>query len=61
MPINYKPETKEWVIENASPEELTAILEVGKMMLVQGTAGAFTRERYHQWLMNLPTKNFFNS
>jgi hypothetical protein len=60
MPIEYDPKTHCFEIKNCSPEELLAITEVGKMMLIQGLAGSYTNERFKQHLMFAPKDSYFN-
>ena len=61
MPIIFTPETNQWIIKDPSKEELKAIVKVGKMMIVEGMAGAFTNNKYKTWLANTAIDQFFNA
>ncbi len=60
MPIQYNAK-EGWVLKDTTPEELDSLITIGKMMVVQGIGGAYTNERYKQWLINADKGVFFNT
>ena len=56
MPIVFNKE-EGWKIQNPTPEELIAIQEIGKEMIVRGLAGAYVNDIYKKVL--LTDKQFF--
>ncbi len=58
MPITYNRETG-FQIENPTPEELVALQEIGKAMIVEGLAGAYMNEKYKKYLAFAPTHQFW--
>jgi fructose-1-phosphate kinase PfkB-like protein len=60
MPIRYT-KTKGWFIDKPTEEESKALIEVGKMMVVEGLAGAFTNERYANFLKKAGVEQMFNA
>ncbi|MHB8602212.1 MAG: hypothetical protein ACYC9R_06205 [Nitrosotalea sp.] len=60
MPITFNKETG-WEIVKPTKDESLAILLIGKAMIVEGLAGAYTSEKYKKWLKDSPQKNFFNA
>ncbi len=61
MPIIFNKETNGWEIKDPSKEELKAIMTIGKMMIVEGMAGAFSNEKYRNFLATTQIDQFFNA
>jgi len=53
MPIKYYPKEKAWKIVSPTPEEQTALYEIGKLMVIKGMAGAFTNEMFQEHLQGV--------
>ncbi len=60
MPIQFDKE-KGWVLKDTTPEELDNLIQIGKMMVVQGIGGVYTNERYKEWLLHTDKSRFFNT
>lgn len=58
MPIRYT-KAKGWYIDKPTEEEHKALIEVGKMMVVEGLAGSFTNERYANFLQRTSIDEMF--
>jgi hypothetical protein len=58
MPIVYT-KTEGWQIKDPTPEELIALEEVGKMMIVEGLSGSFTNEKYKRFLQFAPNIRYW--
>ncbi len=61
VPIVFSEEKSEWVIKDPTKEELKSIVTIGKMMVIQGLAGAYTNEKYRNFLTNTELDQFFNA
>jgi hypothetical protein len=59
MPIRFT-KTKGWFIDKPTEDEMQAVIEIGKMMIVEGTAGSYTNERYVRFLEKTNIDNMFN-
>ena len=59
MPIVYSKEAG-WIIKDASPEELLVLTEIGKMMVVNGLAGAYVNDKFKRYLQFAPKDTYFN-
>ncbi len=58
MPIEYDSQTG-FQIKNPTLEELIAIQEIGKAMIVQGLAGAYMNEKYKKYLAFAPIHQYW--
>ena len=58
MPITW---TKEggWTIKDATPEELLELMEIGRVVVVNGLAGDFVAEEYKTFLKFAPDTMFY--
>ena len=61
MPIKFSTEKGGWYIDRPSKEEQAALVEVGKMMIVQGLAGSYTNERLKNWLASKKIEQMFTA
>ncbi len=60
MPIEYDSETG-FQIKNPTPEELIAIQEIGKAMIVQGLTGAYMNDKYKKYLAFAPNYQYWKA
>jgi hypothetical protein len=60
LPIYYTPK-EGWTIKKPTEAEEKALREIGKRMIIEGLAGAYSNERYKAWLEQIPLDNFFNA
>ncbi len=58
MPIVYTKEVG-WEVKDPTPEEITVLVEIGKGMIVEGLAGAYTNEKYKKFLTFSPDWKYF--
>lgn len=60
MPIYYNKK-EGWIIKKPTQDEQEALQEVGKRMIIEGLAGAYTNEKYKNWLVENSVDKFFNA
>ncbi len=58
MPIVYS-KTEGWTISEATPEELLALMEIGKTIVVHGLAGDYVKEEYKNFLKHAPNSLYY--
>jgi hypothetical protein len=58
MPIVWNKKTSSWELQIKSKEELEAVLQTGKKLIVAGTAQEHAAQAFTRWL-NMPEEKMF--
>lgn len=61
MPLGFNPTTKNWEIKDPTTEEIAALVKIGKRVIVESLAGAYTNDMYKTWLLKAPDSEFFEA